>query len=60
MKNIETRKTIALSISAAYILFSGYCIITGSSLPDTFVAIVGLIIGYYFGKSTALDIPKKM
>lgn len=55
MKSIETRKTIALAMSAAYILFTAYALLTGKSVPDTYIAIVGLIIGYYFGKSTALE-----
>lgn len=59
MKNLETRKTIALAMSAAYILFTAYALITGKNVPETFVAVVGPIIGYYFGKSTALDMPKK-
>lgn len=58
MKSIETRKTIALAMSAAYIIFTGYCIVTGKSIPQEFVAIVGPVIGYYFGKSTALEIPQ--
>lgn len=55
MKKIETRKTIALVMSIAYILFTAYALITGKNVPDTFIAIVGSIIGYYFGKSTALE-----
>lgn len=59
MKNIETRKTIALAMAAAYILFTGYAMVTGKTVPVEFVAVVGPIIGYYFGKSTALEVPKK-
>jgi hypothetical protein len=55
MRSIETRKTIALAMSAAYILFTAYALLTGKSVLDTYIAIVGLIIGYYFGKSTALE-----
>lgn len=56
---IETRKTIALAMAGAYILFNAYCIVTGKVIPTEFVTVVGTIIGYYFGKSTALDQPKK-
>lgn len=55
---IEVRKTIALAMTAAYIVFTGYCIVTGKTIPQEFVAIVGPVIGYYFGKSTALEMPK--
>jgi hypothetical protein len=59
MKKIEVRKTIALGMAAAYILFTGFCILTGKDLPNSFTIIVGSIIGFYFGKSTALDSPNK-
>ena len=55
MKIIETRKTIALAMAAAYILFTGYAMAVGKTVPIEFVATVGPIIGYYFGKSTAQD-----
>jgi glutamate formiminotransferase len=55
VKNIETRKTIALAMAGAYILFTGYCIVTGKVVPAEFIGIVGPIIGYYFGKSTVLE-----
>ncbi|OCZ54299.1 hypothetical protein [Dehalobacter sp. TeCB1] len=59
MKNIQTRKTIALAMTAAYILFTGYCLVTGKNIPVEFTAIVGPVIGYYFGKSTALEMPEQ-
>ena len=52
MKNIETRKAIALTMAGAYILFTGYGIVTVKSVPAEFIGIVGPVIGYYFGKST--------
>jgi hypothetical protein len=55
---VEVRKTIALALVAAYILITGYCIVTGKTVPVEFVATVGTIIGYYYGKSTALEMPK--
>jgi hypothetical protein len=60
MNKIQTRKTIALAMSAAYILFTAYAMVTGKPVPVEFVGIVGPVIGYYFGKSTALDQPKKV
>lgn len=59
MKNIETRKTIALAMSGALILFSGYCIVTGKPIPVEFTSIATMVIGYYFGKATALEMPKQ-
>lgn len=56
--NIGTRKTIALAMAGAYILFTAYGMVTGKAVPVEFVSIVGPIIGYYFGKSTALEQPK--
>ena len=58
MKNIETRKTIALAMSAAYIVLTAFGMMTGKEVPVQFVAIAGGVIGYYFGKSTALETPK--
>jgi ABC-type enterobactin transport system permease subunit len=55
---VEVRKTIALAVTAAYILFTGFAIVTGKAVPVEFVALVGPVIGYYFGKSTALEMPK--
>ena len=59
MKKLETRKAIALAMSAAYILFTAYALVTGKNVPEPFGAVVGPIIGYYFGKSAALDAPKR-
>ncbi len=56
---LPTRKTIALALAGAYIVFMGYCLVTGQTLPSEFVATVSVVIGYYFGKSTALEQPEK-
>lgn len=48
---------MALGFSGAYILFVGFCIFTNRAVPSEFVAIVSTVVGYYFGKSTALEIP---
>lgn len=55
MKNIQTRKTIALAMAGAYILLTGYGMITGKSVPAEFIGIVGPIVGYYYGKSTVSE-----
>jgi hypothetical protein len=59
LKRLETRKTIALAMAGAYIFFTAYGMVANKEVPTNFVAIVGPIIGYYFGKSTALEMPKK-
>lgn len=55
---LTTRKIMALGFSGAYVLFVGFCIFTNKAVPSEFVAIVSTVVGYYFGKSTALDVPK--
>ncbi len=55
MKKVETRKIIALTVTLAYILMNSYTIVVGKSMPDAYVAVTSSIIGYYFGKSTALE-----
>jgi hypothetical protein len=55
MKNIETRKFIALFLTVIFGTLSiiGFCL--GKEIPTTVTAIISMVIGYYFGKSTALD-----
>lgn len=54
---LSTRKVMALGFSMAYIVFVGFCIYMDKSVPSEFVAIVSTVVGYYFGKSTALEMP---
>lgn len=54
---LTTRKLMALGFSGAYILFVGFCICSDKAVPSEFVAIVSTVVGYYFGKSTALEVP---
>lgn len=54
---ISTRKIMALGFSAAYILLMFACVWLDKTVPSEFVAIVSTVVGYYFGKSTALDTP---
>jgi hypothetical protein len=55
MKNIETRKFIALFLTVIFGALSivGFCM--GKDIPLTVTPIISMVIGYYFGKSTALD-----
>lgn len=50
---IGVRKFIALSMT---IVFS-YMAVSGLITPQEFVPIFSMVIGYYFGRSTALDAP---
>lgn len=59
MFRTSTRKIIALAFSAAFIIFTAYCIISNKQIPNSFSIITGSIVSYYFGKSTALDTPGK-
>jgi Na+/H+ antiporter NhaC len=57
MKSIETRKTIALFLTLVFgiLIVVGY--VMGKDIPPTVTPIISMVIGYYFGKSTALDKP---
>lgn len=50
-----TRRIIALGLAFAYIIFIGYGMYANISVPAGFEMMVASVIGYYFGKSTALD-----
>lgn len=54
---VATRKVMALGFSGAYIMMSMFCILYDKEVPTEFIAIVSTVVGYYFGKSTALDQP---
>ena len=59
LKYIETRKTIALFLTLAFGILSVYGFVVGKTQFAEVTPIVTMVIGYYFGKSTALDNPKK-
>lgn len=52
---IPVRKTIALSIMFSYILCNVYILMFGGTILESFTSTTVMIVGYYFGKSTALD-----
>jgi hypothetical protein len=54
---LPIRKTIALAVTVAYIGMSIFSIIKQVNVPEGFTSTTAIIIGYYFGKSTALDSP---
>jgi len=54
-KLLEVRKLIALSVTLTFIYLSVIGIIGATE----FIPIFTMIVGYYFGKSTALDQPRK-
>ncbi|MGL5381461.1 hypothetical protein [Clostridium sp.] len=51
--NFSVRKIIALSVTGVFCYLS----IRGIVKSNEFIPIFSMIIGYYFGKSTALDAP---
>ena len=54
---VSIRKVLALSFSSAYIFMTIVCLWYDKEVPTEFIAIVSTVVGYYFGKSTALDMP---
>lgn len=54
-KNIcgSVRKIIALVLTIVFCYLS----IVGKIEPSEFIPIFSMVLGYYFGKSTALDVP---
>lgn len=53
--HLEVRKTIALSLTGLFI----YLTLKGRVDIVQMTTIYGVIIGFYFGKSTALDDPRQ-
>lgn len=51
---VEVRKLIALTFTVLFV----YMVVTKSVDAVIAVSMINLVIGYYFGKSTALDQPK--
>lgn len=51
---IEVRKLIALTFTALFV----YMVIANVVDPVIALSMINIVIGYYFGKSTALDQPK--
>ncbi|SHH42237.1 hypothetical protein [Tepidibacter thalassicus] len=52
----SVRKIIAIILTCVF----SYLSIVGKVDIDKFIPIFSMVIGYYFGKSTALDIPKNI
>lgn len=49
----SVRKIIALALTIVFCYLS----IVGKIEPSEFIPIFSMVLGYYFGKSTALDVP---
>ena len=47
------RKIVAISLTGVFCYLS----VTGKVTTDQFLPVFSMVIGYYFGKSTALDVP---
>ncbi|WP_373601104.1 hypothetical protein [Paraclostridium bifermentans] len=52
----SVRKVIALCLTIVFCYLS----IIGTIKPGEFIPIFSMVLGYYFGKSTALDTPKQL
>ena len=52
---IRVRKLISILLTITFC----YLTIIGNISNEQFIPIFSMIIGYYFGKSTALDVPGK-
>lgn len=53
MKCLELRQIIAMCLTLVFCFLS----VTGKISVNEFIPVFSMIIGYYFGKSTALDTP---
>lgn len=51
MNKFTIRKILALIITTAYILINMYFSLTSGEVGESFSSIMGIIIGYYFGKA---------
>ncbi len=51
----NVRKVIALLLTIVFCYLS----IRGKITQDQFIPVFSMVLGYYFGRSTALDIPEK-
>lgn len=59
LKNLEVRKLVTMMLVVAFIVFVGVEMFLKVAIPTAFTAAVMLTLGYYFGKSTALDKPQE-
>ena len=51
----SVRRVIALLLTLVF----SYLTLTGKITQEQFMPVFSMVLGYYFGKSTALDIPGK-
>lgn len=51
----SVRKIIAICLTIVFCYLS----IIGSIKPSEFMPVFSMVVGYYFGKSTALEIPNQ-
>lgn len=52
----NVRKVIALLLTLVFCYLS----ISGTVTQEQFIPVFSMVLGYYFGKSTALDVPDKL
>jgi len=53
LDNLGVKRVIALALVVGYIIFTAYCLVANKQLPDGYIGILGLVIGYYFSKNNA-------
>jgi hypothetical protein len=58
MNKLPTRKTVTLFLTLIFGIMAVAAFIMNKDIPASFGTIIATVIGYYFGKSTALDVPK--
>jgi len=53
MDKLGIKRIIALILVVGYVGFIGYGMISGRIVPDSYIGITSLVLGYYFGKGSS-------
>jgi hydrogenase/urease accessory protein HupE len=59
LNKLPVRKVVTLFFVLIYGILCVLSFIQGKPIPTDMTAAFTMVVGYYFGKSTALDIPTK-
>ena len=57
MQKLSVRKIVTLVLVGMFVVMGIIGMIIGKDIPVMVVGLVTTVVGYYFGKSTALDNP---
>ena len=57
MQNLGVRKIVTLVLVGMFVVMGLIGMVVGKEIPVVVVGLVTTVVGYYFGKSTALDNP---